>query len=172
MMRWTALVALVLLTQTSCVRDPISWRVVSAAEKAVRQCVSKLAELQKEDTLTEADHAYVDVFENGFTVGFSHGAVGSFGTRNPQQRSLWACGVTKNTVVWLGAPSKNPIIDQPVSSDFENYEEDVIEVLFLRDGNSFRYHKAQMLDEKNLLKHNPNLYKKLEDQGSASLLME
>lgn len=172
MMRWVVPAALMWLSQASCTHDNVSPQVIASAEIAVKQCVKKLIDLQKERTLAHADHAYVDVFENGYTVGFSHGAVGSFGPRNPRQRSVWACGVTKNMVVWLGAPSKNPIVDVPNNNDFENYEEGVIEVLFLREGDSYRFHDAQLLDEKNLLKHNPDLYKPMEYQRSDVLLTE
>lgn len=174
MMRWVVPAVLMWLSQASCTHDNVSPQVITSAEIAVKQCVDKLIDLQKESTLVHADHAYVDVFENGYTVGFSHGAVGSFGPRNPRQRSVWVCGVTTSQVVLLveGAVSNKPVLGTFAVHAYENYEEDVIEVLFLREGDSYRFHDAQLLDEKNLLKHNPDLYKPMEYQQSDVLLTE
>jgi len=129
---------------------------ILGAESAIASCINKLEYLAKRPSLEQVDHIYVDVFAGGYTLSFSNGAIGTFGKRSLALKIIWACGVSNNKVVFLGTFLKDPLIDDMDRYDFENYDEEVTEILFKRVGNEFEYCCSQKFDEKNIDKHNPD----------------
>jgi len=156
-MRNYFLTLLLIIFCSSCASlDVADADAILGAESAIASCINKLEYLAKRPSLEQVDHIYIDVFTGGYTLSFFSGALGSFGKIGLDSRTIWACGVSDNKVVFLGAPLRDPLIDDMDRYDFENYDEDVIEILFKRVGNEFEYCCSQKFDEKNIYKHNPD----------------
>lgn len=168
------IVMVVIWALASCAPYQVSDTVISEAKTAIDLCTRTLHKKAGSNSLADVDRVYVDAFQGGIDISFSHGAVGSFGERSRDQRSVWVCGVTFNQVVLLvgGGISSNPLVGTYDSHSYDNYEATVIELLFLRDGDKFKFHQAQIFDEKNLLKHNPDLNRNLINDESGVLLTE
>ena len=148
--------ALVLLMTVSCATNGTADISSSVGEKVVKLCADDVSRLLGEDSLSEADRAYVYVFKNGYDVSFTRGAVGTFGTRSYEYKQVLACGVSGDKVVFLGAPLKDAIIDNLVDHPYENYDDEVVELLFRKVDGNFKYCCSQKFDEKNIEKNNPD----------------
>ena len=102
---------------------------------------------------------YVDVFESGHSVAFTHGAVGTFGKRSLEYNSLWGCGITEGKIVFLSNFKSVEIIDELRKYPFNDYTQDVKEYLFLKNESGvFEFCCVQNFDENNIDKHNPNFF--------------
>jgi len=142
---------------SSCANlDVVDSDAILEAESVIASCISKLEHLTKHSSMEQVDRIYVYVFEGGYLLSFSNGAIGTFGKRSLTLKTIWACGVSDNKVVFLGAFFRDPLIDDMDRYDFENYDEDVTEILFKRVGDEFEYCCSQKFDEKNIDKHNPD----------------
>lgn len=146
---------LLIITCTACSSVGFSSSIFLPAQGAMALCIDEIEGLTKKELSADIDHVYIDVFLGGYTLSFSDGAIGSFGKRSHRTRTVWACAVTQNKVVYLGAPLRDALIDMMDSYSFENYEEDVEELLFKRGDNGFEYCCSQAFDEKNIEKNNP-----------------
>ncbi len=125
------------------------------SEGVIGLCSQKIEQLTGKPLSDDIDNIYVNIFNRGYAVSFMHGALGTFEKIGPDSRTVWACAVVQNKVIHLSAPLKDALIDEPGSDSFEDYSENVIEVLFKRDNGSFKYCCSQPFDEKNIEKNNP-----------------
>lgn len=148
-------ITLLFLSVTACSSLSGKSNSINMSQEALLICINKIEDLGGGKLSEEVDNIYVDVFSKGYTLSFSSGAIGSFGKRSPDSKTVWACAVTENRVVYLGAPLKDALIDEPGSDSLEDYSENVIEVRFKRDNGSFKYCCSQPFDEKNIEKNNP-----------------
>jgi len=156
-MRNHFLALLLMVFCSSCASlDVVDSDAILEAESVIASCINKLEHLAKHSSMEQVDHIYVYVFEEGYLLSFFKEAKGTFGKIGLDSRTIWACGVSDNKVIFLGAPLRDPLIDDMDRYDFENYDEDVIEILFKRVGNEFEYCCSQKFDEKNIYKHNPD----------------
>lgn len=129
-------------------------------ELVISQCIEEIENNTQGEFSIEIDHIYVDEFKNGYSVSFSHGSVGTFGKRSADQKSIWGCGVTEGTIVFLGNLSFPAVIDELDKYPFEDYSQDVKEYLFTRKEDELRFCCMQLFDEKNVDKNNPGFFEK------------
>ena len=129
------------------------------AEYALLVCQSALEKITPAASLEETDNVYVHKFDTGYTVLFSHGAVGTFGKRN-QQKSIGSCSVANGKIVTAENHSSPSLSNELKDEKIEDYSQDVKEYLFVREGDDFKFCCMQDFDEKNIEKHNPNFFEK------------
>ena len=140
---------------SSCSSFTEAKKPVSNGKKLIETCISALDKKLNE----RANRAYIEEFKKGYTIAFTHGEAGTFGKRDLNYEQLLVCGISNNKVVFLGKPFGNASIDLLDEYPYENHQEEVIESLYLKEGEGFKYCCSQVLDEKNLLKYNPDIYK-------------
>ena len=144
---------LIVLLLTSCTNSDRSNTPSSNVDFVVSMCEDKMVN-ESESVLSDGvDRVYVDAFKSGYSVSFSDGAVGTFGKRSEDVRSVWMCGVSQNKVVYLSELDSLPVIDQLEKYPYENYDEDVKEYLHLRKDESFEFCCSQDFNVNNIKKH-------------------
>lgn len=126
------------------------------AERVIDACIDRVTEFAGRELLSDVDHVYVEVFSNGHMVSFSMGAVGTFGKRSRDYRQVVACGVSEDQIVFLGQPLRDAYIDRMSDDSFDNYQEDVTELLFTLENGLLRFCCSQKFDEDNIRRNNPD----------------
>lgn len=117
-------------------------------KSVILQCRLEIEKKTGNDLSREVDRIYVDEFKAGYTVSFSHGAVGTFGVRSVDQKSVWGCGVTDGNIVFLGNLSSPALIDQLDKYSFEDYTQDVKEYLYVREGDGLSFVACKTLTKR------------------------
>lgn len=128
------------------------------AREVLELCLGEVKRVSGESLSVAADRAYVYVDKEGSWVIFSHGEIGSFGQAGQDSGVIYSCGVLNGPpakAVFLGAPLKDALIDEPGREYFDT-PEGTTEILFKREGEEFNYCCSQPFDEKNFDKHNPD----------------
>lgn len=126
------------------------------AKEVIDICIDRITQLTGKESLEDADHIYVDIFPKGYMVAFTKGEVGTFSKRSKNYRQILACGVSENQIVFLGSPLKDALIDRMRNYPFDDYDEDVMELLFKLKNGTFEFCCSQKFDEKNIKKNNPD----------------
>ncbi len=144
------------LLLTACTNSDRSSTPSYNIDFVVSMCKEKIENETASVLSNGVDRVYVDSFKNGYSVSFSDGAVGTFGKRSEDVRSVWVCGVSQNKVVYLSELDALPVIDQLENYPYENYDEDVKEYLYLRRDEYFEFCCSQNFNVNNIKKHNPD----------------
>lgn len=130
------------------------------AEATINQCQKEIERRTENKLSHDADRAYV--YESGseshYTMQFSHGAIGTFGPRGTDQRTVWSCSIDQGEIKFLGNLSAPPLIDKEYEVPDYNQGDNVNEYLYLRFGDGFKFISMQKFDEGNIDKHNPNFF--------------
>lgn len=127
--------------------------------EALSFCINEVKKITGKDLSPEINMAYIDVFPDGYTVGFTRGSVGTFGKRSRNYSMILACGVSTRDGMKLAVlrPQGEDLFnDKNNLPPYENFKEEVIEIMFRRDGKEFKYCCSQNFDEKNIKKNNPD----------------
>lgn len=133
------------------------------AENVLLICQSELEKITSAGLFEQVDNIYVHRFDAGYTVLFSHGAVGTFGKRN-QKKSIGSCSVADGKIVTAENHSSPSISGELRDETIEDYSQDVKEYLFVREGENFKLCCMQDFDEKNIDKHNPDFFDENKNQ--------
>jgi len=129
-----------------------------SAENVLLMCQSELEKITPAELLEQADKVYIHKFDSGYTVLFSHGAVGTFGKRD-QKRSIGSCSITNEKIVIAYNHVSPNLSNELQYNKIEDYSQHVKEYLFVRQDKKFNFCCMQEFDEKNIDKHNPRLFK-------------
>lgn len=90
---------------------------------------------------------------------FTHGDVGTFGSRSPDYRVLLGCGAVYGSsleTLFLGEPMQDPLLDTP-DRDYFVTPAGSTELRFVRTDSGFEYCCSQRFTRTNLVIHNPTL---------------
>ena len=158
--RWCSpLFLIVLLASCSKASDPESFEFFGL--KALEFCSDQIEQITGKHLSPEVDRAYIEVFPNGYTVGFTHGTAGTFGRRSADYKMILACGVSTYQgakLAVLRAPLEEDFYnDQKNLPDYQDFSGEVTEILFNRIGGTFKYCCSQAFDPKNIERHNPSV---------------
>jgi len=127
------------------------------AESALLICQSELKKIISTELFEQVDNVYVHKFSAGYTVLFSHGAVGTFGKRS-QKKSIGSCSLADWKIVTAENHSSPSISGESIDEVIEDYSQDVKEYLFVREGDDFKFCCMQNFNEANIYKHNPGFF--------------
>lgn len=137
--------------------------------KALEFCADKIEQITGKQLNPEIDKAYIEAFPNGYTVGFTHGAVGTFGQISADYKMILACGVSTyqgTKLAVLREPLEEDLYNDTTLPEYEDFSGEVIEILFNRIGEEFKYCCSQAFDPNNIEKHNPGVYS-LQNKGKV-----
>ncbi len=137
--------------------------------RAITLCLEKISQATDNPLSAKADRADVYIHDDSkaISVQFTHGALGTFLKRDKHYALVMGCGILRKPwlrVVLLFRPLGDLVFYAP-GADYLYLGKGVkithsVELWYARSNNKFNFMKMQKFSFKNLLRNNPELFKK------------
>ncbi len=114
--------------------------------QAISLCLAEYAVLSQKDFPESIDRAYVDARVDMLDLLFTHGEGGSFGERDKDYQAYIACRVLLSPDMEVQALREGFSLLKVTDEDYSKvdfYSEPVEELLYLREGEAFKFIKSQ-----------------------------
>lgn len=130
---------------------------VPVAGRAIRGCLYEIARAGQEVRALESDTAVVYVNNKFSWINFDFGMDGSFGKRDFSHKTIYSCiyDNQKHRVISLSAPLRDSVIDEK-QPEIPQGQEVIMQMLFTRGLDGFKFLKTQPYSPDNIEKNNPD----------------
>ena len=157
MRRVSAIISISLVCASCAYRAP--QEMIARSKVAVSMCLKSIENFSHASLPDAIDHIYVDAFDGGYGLAFSHGEAGSFGKTSLDYHSDWSCGVSAGEVRLL--ISRLVAVKDDGQFPEASYTQSlnkktVTSILFLKKKDDLRYCCSQRAALANFEKHNPS----------------